>query len=131
MKETIKKQNLKNEFYTAEKCFITELSNTPDDADMSIAQARVEPGVTTRRHRLKRTAERYFIVSGKGIVEIGKLPPREVTAGDVVLIPPMCPQRITNVGTDDLIFLAICTPRFTQDIYEDVEDLIKPVLNQR
>jgi mannose-6-phosphate isomerase-like protein (cupin superfamily) len=107
------------------------LSNTPDDADMSIAQARVEPGVTTRRHRLKRTAERYFIVSGKGIVEIGKLPPREVTAGDVVLIPPMCPQRITNVGTDDLIFLAICTPRFTQDIYEDVEDLIKPVLNQR
>ena len=122
MKETIKKQNRKNEFYTAEKCYITELSNTPDDPDVSIVRARVEPGVTTRRHRLKGTAERYFIISGKGIVEIGKLPSREVTAGDVVLIPPMCSQRITNIGKDDLIFLAICSPRYKQDAYEDIED---------
>lgn len=122
MKEEIKKQNLKNEFYTAEKCFITELSNTPDDPEVSIARARVEPGVTTRRHRLKGTTERYFIISGKGLIDIGELPPQEVTVGDVVLIPPMCSQRITNIGKDDLIFLAICSPRFTQDAYEDIEN---------
>jgi oxalate decarboxylase/phosphoglucose isomerase-like protein (cupin superfamily) len=34
----------------------------------------------------------------------------------------MCRQRITNMGSDDLIFLAICTPRFSQDIYEDIDD---------
>jgi len=123
MKETIKQQNIKEEFYTPEKCYITELSNTPDDPDVSIARARVEPGVTTRWHRLKETFERYVIISGRGIVEIGKLPPQEVTAGDVVLIPPMCRQRITNTGAEDLVFLAICSPRFSQDVYEDIDDV--------
>lgn len=105
----------------AEGCFITELSNSADDPDVSIARARVEPGVTTRRHRLKGITERYYIVSGKGRVEIGDLPPRVVNPGDVVLIPPMCPQRITNIGKEDLIFLAICSPRFTQKAYEDMD----------
>jgi len=122
MKEAIKHQNLRNEFYTPEKCYITELSNTSDDPDASIARARIEPGVTTRWHRLVGTVERYYIVSGRGCVEVGKLPPQEVSAGDIVLIPPMCPQRITNIGSEDLLFLAICTPRFSNAAYEDVED---------
>lgn len=122
MKEEIKKQNLKNEFYTGERCYITELSNSPDDPEVSVARARVEPGVTTRRHRLKGTTERYCIISGRGLVDVGTLPPQEVAAGDIVLIAPMCPQRITNIGKDDLIFLAICTPRFVPDAYEEVED---------
>ncbi|WP_207689162.1 cupin domain-containing protein [Desulfonema limicola] len=122
MKETVIKQDLSKEFHIAENCYITELSNTPDDPDVSIARARVMPGVTTRRHRLAGTAERYYIISGRGMAEIGKLPPMEVEAGDVVLIPPMCPQRITNTGSKDLIFLAVCTPRFSDDAYEDIED---------
>jgi mannose-6-phosphate isomerase-like protein (cupin superfamily) len=123
MKEAITRQNLGDEFYAPEKCYITELSNTPDDPDVSIARARVEPGVTTRRHRLSETVERYYIVSGRGRVEVGNLPPQEVNAGDIVLIPPMCRQRITNIGSEDLIFLAICTPRFSNDVYEDIEDV--------
>ena len=120
MKKAIKQQNLKNEFYTSEKCYITELSNTPDDPDVSIARAKVEPGVTTRWHRLKGTFERYYILNGTGRVEVGKLSPQEVKPGDIVLIPPMCRQRITNIGSEDLIFLAICTPRFSNDVYRDM-----------
>ncbi|MBN1472415.1 MAG: cupin domain-containing protein [Syntrophaceae bacterium] len=123
MQEIIKKQNLKEEFNISENCYVTELSNSPDDPDVSIVRARVEAGVTTRWHRLKGITERYYIVSGKGLAEIGDIPPQEVHAGDVVMIPPMCPQRITNISNEDLIFLAICTPRYTQDVYEDVEDL--------
>ena len=122
MKEAIIKQNLNNEFFTPEGCYITELSNTPDYPDASIARARVKPGATTRWHRVKGTFERYYILSGRGRVEVGKLPPHEVNAGDVVLIPPMCRQRITNIGSEDLVFLAICTPRFSNDAYEDIED---------
>ena len=122
MKEAIKHQNLSNEFYTLEKCYITELSNTPDDPDVSIARAKVEPGVTTRWHQLVGTVERYYIVSGTGRVEVGRLSPQEVNPGDIVLIPPMCRQRITNIGAEDLIFLAICTPRFSNDVYKDIED---------
>lgn len=121
MKAKINKKNLESEFYIAERCFITELSNSADDPDVSIARARVEPGITTRRHRLKGITERYYIVSGTGRAEIGDLPSQEVNPGDIVLIPPMCPQRITNIGKDDLIFLAICSPRYTQQAYEDIE----------
>lgn len=123
MKKNIKKYAPSQEFYTPEKCYITELSNTPDDPDVSIARARVKPGVTTSWHRLKKTAERYFIMSGKGSVEIGILPPQKITDGDIVIIPPMCRQRITNIGSEDLIFLAICTPRFLDEVYEDIEEI--------
>ena len=129
MKEAVKPQDLSKEFYTPEKCYITELSNTADDPDLSIARARVKPGVTTRWHRLTGTVERYYILSGTGRVEVGKLAPHAVGAGDIVLIPPMCPQRITNTGSDDLVFLAICTPRFSNDVFEDLED--RPVQSPR
>lgn len=121
MKATIKNQNLSEEFFTAEKCYITELSNSADDPDASIARARLNPGVTTNWHRLSNTAERYYIISGQGRVEIGEISPQEVNAGDIVIIPPLCRQRITNIGTEDLIFLAICTPRFSISAYEDIE----------
>ena len=110
-----------DEFYIAEGCFITELSNTPDDPAVSIARARVPPGITTRWHRVKGTAERYVILEGKGRAEVGDLPPQEVGPGDVVLIPPGCRQRIANVGQRDLIFLAVCTPRFVKNAYEEIE----------
>jgi mannose-6-phosphate isomerase-like protein (cupin superfamily) len=122
MQEVVKSFDRKTEFYTPEGCYITEVSNTSADPDLSIARARVEPGVTTRWHRLHGIKERYYVIQGKGTVEVGELPPQEVSAGDVVLIPPRCRQRITNSGTGDLIFLAICTPRFCSEAYEDIEN---------
>lgn len=122
MKAFIKKHRFDDEFYTPEKCYITELSNTEDDPDVSIAKARVLPGVTTHWHYLRDTIERYCIISGTGHVEVGDLPSQEVKAGDVVFIPPMCRQRIANTGSDDLIFLAICTPLFKDEVYQDLEE---------
>jgi len=122
MKQAIRRQIPGDEFYISEGCYIIEVSNSSDDPDASIARARLEAGKTTRWHRLVETAERYVIVQGRGRVEIGSLPPAEVVVGDVVLIPPMCRQRISNTGADDLIFLAICTPRFSYDAYVDIDD---------
>ena len=122
MKPAVCRLKLADEFYTDEGCYITEISNSPDDTAASIARARLEVGKTTRWHRLAGTAERYVILSGCGRVEVGTLPPAEVAAGDVVLIPPLCRQRITNTGTRDLIFLAICTPRYSDRVYEDIDD---------
>jgi mannose-6-phosphate isomerase-like protein (cupin superfamily) len=122
MKEAIRSFDPGAEFYTPEECYIIELSNVADDPEVSIARARVASGVTTRWHRLAGTTERYVIIEGMGRVEVGSTPPQDVGIGDVVLIPPSCPQRITNTGPGDLIFLAICTPRFKQDAYEDIDD---------
>jgi mannose-6-phosphate isomerase-like protein (cupin superfamily) len=109
------------EYDTDERCAILELSNVADDPAVSIARARVAPGVVTAWHRLRGTAERYVVLEGRGRVELGDLAPTEVGPGDVVAIPPLCRQRIANVGDGDLVFLAICTPRFEPGCYEALE----------
>ena len=121
MKAAVKSLDLQREVLIGEGCYIIEMSNGPEDPAASIARARVPPGVTTRWHRVKGTAERYVILKGAGRVEVGELPPQEVGPGAVVLIPPSARQRIANVGKEDLVFLAICTPRFRAEAYRDLE----------
>lgn len=123
MKETIKRIDENTEYFMEERCFILELHNALDDPAVSIARARVKPGVTTRLHRLHGIAERYVILEGTGRVEVGTMPPQDVQPGDVVLIPAFSPQRITNTGDVDLTFLAICTPRFTSAAYENIDEV--------
>ena len=121
MQEQIRPFAASAEYYTEERCYINELANIADDPAVSIARARVEPGVATRLHRLHGITERYVMLAGTGKVEVGSLPAQDVAMGDVVLIPPGCTQRITNTGIDELLFLAICSPRFQQAAYEDVD----------
>ncbi len=121
MQAQIRRKLAAAEFYTDERCYISELSNSDADAEVSIAQARVRAGVTTRWHRLAGITERYVLLAGAGRVEVGELPAQQVGPGDVVLIPPGCPQRIACLGEDDLVFLAICSPRFRYDAYEDID----------
>ena len=121
METKILKANEADEYYFEEGCYILELSNSPADPDVSIARARVKAGVTTKLHRLKDVVERYIILAGTGKVDIAELEPQQVSAGDVIIIPSQCSQRITNIGTEHLVFLAICTPRFTKEVYEDMD----------
>jgi mannose-6-phosphate isomerase-like protein (cupin superfamily) len=109
------------EILTAEDCHILESWNLPDDPGLSIARARVEPGVTTRWHRLRGIAERYLIISGQGVAEVEGMPPTAVAPGDLVYIPPDRVQRIRNAGPDDLVFYALCTPRFVPEAYLDAQ----------
>lgn len=117
MTSTIKKYDYTAEYYFDEGCFINELSNSADDPAVSIARARVEVGQVTQWHSLIDITERYVILEGSGRVELGSSAPQDVTTGDIVIIPPGVPQRIENTGKDDLLFLAICTPRFQQSAY--------------
>jgi oxalate decarboxylase/phosphoglucose isomerase-like protein (cupin superfamily) len=78
-------------FLEGEGCHTLELSNSDADPALSIARARVE---------------------------VGEGPARDMAPGDVVLIPPGCAQRIANAGDSDLVFLALCTPRYTPAAYE-------------
>lgn len=120
MKPEILHQSESKEYFFREGCFILELSNTDDDPQLSITRARVEPGCRTRLHKLEDTTERYLILAGTGRVEVGDAPPQAVAKGDVVRIPPGLPQRIENTGRQDLVFLALCTPRFTEKAYIDM-----------
>lgn len=109
-------------FFTAERCQILEVLNHAGDPAVSVAEARVAPGVTTQLHRLHGVVERYLMVSGRGRVNVGGLPSTEVGPGDMVVIPAGVPQQISNIGEDQLVFYCICTPRFTQACYETLGD---------
>jgi len=106
--------------YTQERLHVIELMNAAQSEHVSVAECRVAPGVTTQLHRL-RVAERYIMQRGQGVVELDRGEPFAVGPGDCVAIPAGCPQRIKNVGSDELIFLCVCTPRFEADHYEALE----------
>ena len=121
MTPLIKRYEPSTEYYFAEGCHINELSNDKHDPAVSIARARVPVGGTTRWHALTGVVERYLIEAGQGAVHLGALAPQRVSAGDVVLIPAGCAQRIANTGDNELVFLAICSPRFQPQCYQDLE----------
>jgi mannose-6-phosphate isomerase-like protein (cupin superfamily) len=121
MKPAIKPFSDSSEYFFREGCHITELDNDPANPALSIARARLEPGKTTRWHQLTDTVERYVILSGSGVVEVGSAPASAVRGGDVVVIPAGCRQRIHNPGDEDLVFLALCTPRFLPENYVDLD----------
>lgn len=108
-----------SEFATSERCFITELLGHPSQPDVSLARARVLPGVTTQLHALD-VEEIYVIEAGSGLMEVNgdRFP---VVPGDSVLIPAGISQRITNDGTTDLVFLCLCRPRFQPEGYVNLE----------
>ncbi|HSM08512.1 MAG TPA: cupin domain-containing protein [Gemmatimonadota bacterium] len=124
MKSGVRRPDPESESLTEERCYIVEVSGRPEDPELSIARARVEPGVTTQLHALDGIAERYLIVEGEGRMETGHAMERRTAAvgpGDVVLIPPGVPQRITNTGIDDLVFYCLCTPAWNDEAYGSLE----------
>lgn len=109
------------EFYTPEQCHIIEIFNRLSNPELSIARARVEPGASTVNHRLRNTAEWYYILQGRGEMFLNGAPAGHVSPGMVVHIPANTPQYIRNTGPEDLVFLCICTPGFAEGVYAEVK----------
>ena len=120
MSDHVKKAGNPDEFWIRERCFIREIANTPDINDFSLAETRVEAGITTELHSLT-VREWYVLTQGTGNVEVDGNDPVAVGPGDVVEIPAGAAQRITNIGDNDLVFYCICLPRFTPDCYVSLE----------
>ncbi len=116
--EVIKAKSLKA-IPTTERCSITENYSA---VNLSIAEARVKPGITTSAHHLVGIDEIYIIIDGEGQVDVGDLKPTKVVEGDLIIIPADVSQRISNIGKTDLVFYCICTPRFTPEGYRDEEN---------
>jgi mannose-6-phosphate isomerase-like protein (cupin superfamily) len=77
--------------------------------------------VTTQVHAPRRIDERYVVLEGEVLVEVSDATPEPVRPLDVVAIAAGTSQRVTNVGSADLIFLCVCTPRFLQKTYVSLE----------
>ncbi|TVR89253.1 MAG: cupin domain-containing protein [Saprospirales bacterium] len=114
------KGNEQTENYLGENCYITELLNSPDLSELSVAVARVLPGEETELHALE-GHEVYYVLQGKGEVFIDGANRGTLEKGDLALIKKDLSQKITNTGTGDLIFLCICSPRFRTEGYRALE----------
>ncbi|WP_457579263.1 cupin domain-containing protein [Ensifer adhaerens] len=112
--------NGQGEFWTDERCYITELHNCDASPEASLAVARVEVGVTTQLHSLTGVIERYVLRQGEGILEVDGVK-QKLRVGDQAVIPAGAAQRIENTGSVDLEFYCLCTPRFFPDSYVSLE----------
>ncbi len=112
--------NGQGEFWTDERCYITELHNCDASPEASLAVARVEVGVTTQLHSLTGVIERYVLRQGEGILEVDGVK-QKLRVGDQAVIPAGAAQRIENTGSVDLEFYCLCTPRFFPVSYVNLE----------
>lgn len=87
---------------------ILDRTNAPV-AHQSLAEARVAAGGATERHYHKLSEEFYFILEGRGEMELdGER--RSIGPGDAVLIPPGAWHTIA--ATEALRFLCCCAPPY-------------------
>lgn len=117
--EYVLQEDWREIYFAEENCHIVEIWNRREDANVSIARARVASGQRTRPHSLAGTTERYLIVSGSGRAHIEGTEPRRLDPGDFAVIPPGAVQWIETIGPAELVFYAICTPRFRPENYRD------------
>lgn len=84
----------------------------------SLAEARLPPGQQTTPHFHPATEEIYYILAGRGRMQIGD-EVREVGPGDAIAIPPGAIHTIENTGDQTLKFLCCCAPG-----YEDADTVL-------
>ncbi len=87
----------------------------------SLAEAVVPPGAVTLLHRHVRTEELYHVTAGAGLMRLGEAH-FPVAPGDTVLIPPGTPHNITNTGESPLHLLCCCSPAYSHDDTELLEE---------
>jgi mannose-6-phosphate isomerase-like protein (cupin superfamily) len=100
-------------FRTKDGSTIRELVGLPTSSarKQSLAEATLEPGRSTQRHRHLETEEIYYLVEGSGEMEVDGVR-RAVRAGDAILIPPGARHSIRADPGTQLRFLCCCAPPY-------------------
>ncbi len=92
---------------------ILDLSNAPVKMQ-SLAEATIPAGGATQRHWHKDSEEFYFLLEGRGIMEIDG-EEREVGPGDGILIPAGAWHQIRSTGQERIRLLCCCAPPYRHE----------------
>jgi mannose-6-phosphate isomerase-like protein (cupin superfamily) len=104
------------EFLAGDHTNLRELlhpARAPVQIGYSLAHGTLEPGATSKRHRLAAT-EVYYFMSGEGVFHAGKQA-STVQAGTAVYVPSGVVQWVENTGGDRLEFLCLVEPAWTAE----------------
>ncbi len=113
-------------YTTKDGSIIRELAH-PDHHPVrhqSLAEATLLPGKATLLHRHETTEEIYFILSGNGVMRLGKQE-FAVSRNDTIIIPPGTDHNLFNDGTNELKILCCCAPPYD---HNDTELITKHAL---
>ncbi|MGA8218134.1 MAG: cupin domain-containing protein [Solirubrobacterales bacterium] len=83
-------------------------------ANQSLAEATAPCAGETIEHLHRSTEEIYRFTSGNGRMRLGDHE-TEVSAGDVVVIPPGTPHKLWNTGERTLVVLCSCAPPYSHE----------------
>ncbi|MFW5714081.1 MAG: cupin domain-containing protein [Brevefilum sp.] len=87
----------------------------------SLARVTIAPGKCSLPHYHKGSEESYLILSGTADLEVDSHK-FNLSPGEAVLIEPFEVHQISNPGSEDLVFLAVCVPAWRPDDSFEVED---------
>lgn len=90
---------------------ILDRTNAPV-AHQSLAEARLPAGAATRRHYHRSSEEFYFVLEGRGLMEVDGVE-AEMGPGDAVLIPPGAWHQLT--ARSPMRFLCCCSPPYSHE----------------
>ena len=101
-------------FRTIDQTILCELLHPKNEnqelkINFSIAYAILKIGESSLAHKMNKSVEIYFILEGKGIMNIDD-EKEEVHAGQAIYIPANSKQYIRNIGNEELKFLCIVNP---------------------
>lgn len=82
--------------------------------NQTLAEARLPVGGSTTPHYHIRTEEIYYILQGRGRMQIGQ-EVGEVGPGDAIAIPPGVMHQISTLGDEELRFLCCCAPGYEHE----------------
>jgi mannose-6-phosphate isomerase-like protein (cupin superfamily) len=87
--------------------------------NLAVTWVDVPPGAEQRAHSHADSEQVYVIVSGSGRMRVAG-DTEQVSAGDLVFIPPGAEHGITNDGADDLVYVAAASPPVSMaELYDD------------
>lgn len=103
-------------FTTADGSTIREVFNPRNSALLngSLAHATLEAGQKTARHFHPKAEEIYFVLQGRGLMEVDGQR-CEVGVGEAVAIPSGAKHQIEATGGEKLEFLCCCAPAYSHE----------------
>lgn len=83
-----------------------EFENLLDTDYCKVKKIIINPGQAPSYQFHYKRGEVYVIVQGKAMIMLNDIE-KEYNVGDTILVPVLTKHKVTNTGTDDLIFIEI------------------------